>query len=68
MPVCVGVPERTPAADSVRPVGSVPLLSVNVAAPMALPAVKVWLKATLTVPVFVAGLVTVMVWQLMVSV
>ena len=37
-PVCVGVPERTPAAESVRPVGSVPLLSVNVTAPMVLPA------------------------------
>ena len=33
-PVCVGVPERTPAAESVRPAGSVPLLSVNVTAPM----------------------------------
>ena len=29
---------------------------------------KVWLKAALTVPVFVAGLVTVMVWQPMTSV
>src|SRR5437660_1033474 len=66
-PVCVGVPERTPADDSVMPVGSVPLLSVNVTTPMVLPAVKVWLKATFTVPVLVAGFVTVMVWQPMVS-
>src|SRR5258706_15079815 len=32
---------------------------------MVLPAVKVWLKATFTVPVLVTGLVTVMIWQLM---
>ena len=25
LPVCVGVPERTPAADNVMPAGSVPL-------------------------------------------
>src|SRR3954451_15958233 len=67
-PVCVGVPERTPAADSPSPAGSEPLLSVNVTGAMALPAVKVWLKGTFTVPVFVAGLVTVMTWQLTVGV
>src|SRR5436305_324480 len=67
VPVCVGVPERTPAADSVRPVGSVPLLSVNVFAPIAAGAVKLWLNAMFTVPLFVEGLFTVMVWQLMVS-
>src|SRR4051812_21613780 len=67
LPVCVGVPERTPAADSVRPTGSVPLLSENVFAPIAAGAVKLWLKAMLTMPVFVAGLLTVMVWQLIVS-
>src|SRR3954447_1237654 len=61
LPVCVGVPERTPAVDSVRPVGSVPLLSVKVFAPMPAGAVKVWLKAMFTVPLFVAGLLTVMV-------
>src|SRR5438067_9172297 len=38
-PVCVGVPERTPAADSVRPAGSEPLLSVNVTGPIAFAAV-----------------------------
>ena len=68
LPVCVGVPERTPAADSVMPAGSVPLLMVNVFAPIAAGAVKLWLKGTLTVPVFVAGLLTVMVWQAMHSV
>ena len=40
-PVCVGVPERTPPLDSVRPVGSTPLLSVNVTVPTVLPAVNV---------------------------
>src|SRR3954453_7683407 len=68
-PLCVGVPERTPVAElSVKPVGNAPLLSVNVFVPMAAGAVKLWLKAMFTVPVFVAGLLTVMVWQLMVSV
>src|SRR5207302_2310213 len=66
-PVCVGVPDRTPAADSVRPVGSV-LTVVNVTAPMLFVVVKLWLKTTLTVPLLVAGLLTVMTWQPMVSV
>src|SRR4051794_39059053 len=65
-PVCVGVPERTPAADSPRPAGSEPLLSVNVTGAMALPAVKLWLNATLTVPLFVAALLSSDLWQLMV--
>src|SRR4051794_41741352 len=39
-PVCVGVPERTPAADSPSPAGSEPLLIVNVTGGMALPAVE----------------------------
>ena len=68
VPVCVGVPESTPLEARVRPVGSVPLLSVNVAVPIAPVCVKVWLKAAFTVPVVVAGLVTVMVWQPMTSV
>ena len=50
-----------------RPVGSVPLASVNVAAPMPPVCVKVWLNGASTVPLFVAGLVTVMVWQAMVE-
>ena len=48
--------DRTPALESVTPVGRVPLLSVNVTAPMLLVVVKDWLNATLTVPLFVAGL------------
>src|SRR5205807_10329681 len=40
----------------------------SVTAPTVLLDVKVWLKATLTVPVVVTGLLTVMVWQPMVSV
>src|SRR3954468_1675350 len=66
-PVCVGVPERTPAVESASPAGSV-LAVVKVNVPTVLPAVKAWLKAAFTVPVVVAGLVTVMVWQPMVSV
>jgi hypothetical protein len=67
-PVCVGVPERTPAAESVRPAGSEPLLSEKVAPPMALVCVKVWLNGVPAMPVVVAGFVTVMVWQPMTSV
>ena len=66
-PVCVGVPESVPLAASVRPAGSV-LAVVNVAPPMAPVCVNVWLNAVPAVPVVVAGLVTVMVWQPMVSV
>ena len=65
VPVCVGVPDSVPLVASVRPAGSV-LVVENVTAPMVLEAVKVWLNALFTVPVVVAGLVTVMVWQLMV--
>ena len=39
-PVCVGVPERTPFAPRVRPVGSVDAVE-NVTAPMAFDAVNV---------------------------
>src|SRR5689334_12869209 len=67
VPLCVGVPDRTPPLDSERPVGSVDAVE-KVTAPMALLAVKVWLKATFTVPVFVDGLLTVMTWQLIVRV
>ena len=49
-PTTVGVPERTPAGESVSPAGSVPLLSVNVVAPMALLAVKFWLNGAPAVP------------------
>src|SRR5437868_1718341 len=67
VPVCVGVPERTPAVESERPVGSVPLLMVKTAV-VCVPApvwVKVWLKAVSTVRVVTPGAVTVMVWQVM---
>ena len=60
--------ERRRSVDSVRPAGSVPLLSVNVAAPMAPLCVKVWLNGGVAVPFELAGLVTVMVWQAMKSV
>ena len=66
-PVCVGVPERTPPDDSVRPAGSA-LAVEYVTVPMVLPEVKVWPNTVLTVPLLVAGLVTVMVWQPMTSV
>ena len=68
VPVCVGVPESVPFVASVRPAGSVLAVSVNVAAPIAPLCVKVWLNGASTVPVVVAGLVTVMVWQPMTSV
>ena len=64
------MPESTPAVESDKPDGNVPLLSVKVAG-VCVPTpvcVKVWLKAASTVPVVVAGLVTVMVWQAMTSV
>ena len=67
-PVCVVEPLSSPAAESVKPVGSVPVLSENVAPPTALVCVNCWLNAALTVPLVVDGLVTVMVWQLMISV
>ena len=68
VPVCVGVPESAPFAASVRPVGSVPLASENVVVPMPPLCVKVSLNAAPAVPLFTAGFVTVMVWQLIVSV
>src|SRR3954447_17695247 len=65
LPDCVGVPESTPPAENVRPAGRTPLLSENVAPPMAPLCEKIWLKAAFTVPVVVAGFVTVTTWQLM---
>src|SRR5438067_2595413 len=62
MPRWSGVPERVPLEANVRPAGSV-LAVENVVAPMVLLAVKFWPKALLTVPVVVAGLLNVMVWQ-----
>ena len=67
LPVCVGVPARTPAVESVMPAGSV-LAVVKFVVPMPPDCVNVALNAVPAVPVLVAGAVTVMVWQLMVSV
>src|SRR5512141_861786 len=67
LPITVGVPESVPFVANVRPAGSV-LAVVNAAVPCAPLCVKVRLKAASTVPVFVTGVVTVMVWQLIVSV
>ena len=67
VPVCVGVPERTPAVESESPAGSV-LAVLNVAVPNAPVCVNVWLNAAPAVPVFVAGLVTMIVGQEMTSV
>src|SRR5947209_19921103 len=44
-PVCVGVPERMPAGESVRPGGSVPLLMVHGFAQIGAVAAKRWLTA-----------------------
>src|SRR5688500_7948194 len=68
VPPWVGVPESTPFGARVRPVGSVPLASVNVAVPMAPVCVNVSLNGEPAGPVAFAGLVTVMVWQLMMMV
>jgi hypothetical protein len=64
-PVCVGVPERTPFGARVRPAGSVPLARVKTGVPMAPVCVNVSLNALPAVPLPLAGLVTVMVWQTM---
>ena len=66
-PVCVGVPERTPPVER-EAGGQRAAVEREVLAPMAPVCVKVWLNAAPAVPVVVAGLVTVMVWQLMTSV
>src|SRR5438477_3338471 len=64
-PVCVGVPERTPAVESDRPAGSA-LAVVNVALPIAPVCVNVCENGAAAVPLVVAGLVTLMAWQVMV--
>src|SRR4051794_41940049 len=63
LPVTVGVPERTPFDASVRPDGSVPLASENVAVPMAPACVKVWLNGDPAGPLETTGLTTVMTLQ-----
>src|SRR5437588_85606 len=67
VPVCVGVPERTPLPASVRPAGSVPLASENVVVPMPPLCVKVWLNGDPATPLLTAGLVTVIVGHVIVS-
>src|SRR5438270_6222600 len=68
VPVCVGVPESTPLLPSVRPAGSEPLASEKVVVPMPPLCVKVWLNTAPATPLVTAGFVTVMVWQVIVSV
>src|ERR1043166_1635904 len=63
LPTTLGVPERTPLDDRVRPAGSVPLRSENVAVPMAPLCVKVWLNGEPTTPSVTDGFVIVMTLQ-----
>ena len=66
VPVCVGVPERTPVGDNVNPAGSV-LAVENVAEPTAPLCVKVWLNAAPATLVLTDGFVTVMTGQTIVN-
>ena len=67
LPVCVGVPARTPAAESVMPLGKT-LVVEKFVVPMPPDCEKVALNTAFAMPVFVSGAVTVMVWQFIVSV
>src|SRR5256885_2317105 len=68
VPACVGVPLNTPVDElSVMPAGNAPV-SLHVIVPMPPDCVNAWLKAMPTVPVLVTGAVTVIVWQLTLSV
>ena len=58
VPVCVGVPERTPAVERVKPVGKV-LAVVKVISPVPPVLVNVWLNGVPFVPVVVPGLLMV---------
>ena len=66
-PFCNGVPDNTPAGESVMPLGSA-LIVLKLVVPMPPDCVNVSLKAALTTPELTAGAVTVIVWQTMVSV
>lgn len=66
-PVCIGVPLSVPFDANVRPAGRV-LAVLKFVVPMPPVCVKVWLNGVPTVPVLVPGALTVMVWQLVVSV
>src|SRR5437868_7087323 len=63
LPVCVGVPERTPFDASVKPAGNIPPASENVVVPLAPVWVKVWLNGDPAGPLETAGLMTVMTLQ-----
>src|SRR5947209_8152014 len=63
LPVCVGVPERTPLEASVNPAGSVPPASEKVVVPTPPTCVKVWLNGDAAGPLETAGLMTVMTLQ-----
>lgn len=60
VPVCVGVPAKTPAVESVTPFGNA-LTVLKFVVPMPPACEKLWLNAAFAVPVFIAGAVTVMV-------
>ncbi len=66
VPDCVGVPESKPELDKPKPAGKLPEDNVKVAVPTAPVWLKLWLNGASTVPVFTPGLVTVIVWQLIV--
>lgn len=67
VPNCNGVPLSVPSLASVSPNGNVPLLRLNVVVPMPPVCVNCWLKAVPAVPVVVVGLVTVIVWHVLVK-
>ena len=66
VPNCEGVPLNTPAVDKLKPVGNV-LTVLNVTGNAPPLWVKFWLKAVPTVPVVVAGLVTVITGQALIT-
>src|ERR1051325_2510609 len=65
LPTTAGVPESVPSLPRVRPAGIVELLE-NVVVPMPPLWVNCWLNGVPAVATVVDGLVTVIVWQLMV--
>jgi len=67
VPVCVGVPDSVPFAASVKPAGKA-LAVLKVVVPLPPLCVNVWLNGAPAVPVVVAGFVTVIVGQAMLSV
>jgi hypothetical protein len=63
LPVCIGVPERTPAAESERPAGSEPAETANVYGATPPTAASVLVRATPAVPAASAAGLTVIVAQ-----